>query len=165
MKSEGGHDYSGGPNKMYNLGSQSDSRLTPKPSRGKLSMATYMSTYKRPGTAAEEFERRTTFGSPRSLRTFSDFIGGDESIEMVDRSEIPADLGDDEDDDAWEGLENVRACCDGKHDGESSLPSSPYLLDVADFLCSFSVGSLSRRGGHHQFVSRSYPSRLSRRSV
>ncbi|KAM0749543.1 hypothetical protein T439DRAFT_357881 [Meredithblackwellia eburnea MCA 4105] len=112
---------------LYTHASQSDSRLTPKggqePRRKKLSTP---STYKRADTLAADFERSTMFGSPRSLRTFSDFLGGDESVEYVDRSEIPSDLGHD-DDDGFEGLENVRACCSGKHD----------------------VGSLARRHHHH----------------
>lgn len=82
--------------------------------------------FKRSGTAADEYERQNAFGSPRSVRTYSGLIGANESIEVVDRSEIPVDFDDDED--GYEGLENVRACCGGKHD----------------------VGSLGRRAGGQQ---------------
>ncbi|KAK4702383.1 hypothetical protein P7C70_g3841, partial [Phenoliferia sp. Uapishka_3] len=126
MASEDSSDW-GTPKGLYTHGSASDSRLTPKngPRTKKLSTP---STYKRAGTVAAEYEQRTTnFGSPRSLRTFSDFLGGQDSVEFIDRREIPADAGAGDEDDTWEGLENVRACCDGKHD----------------------VGSLSRRGGQH----------------
>lgn len=118
MRSDGVYETPVGSrsNLLYTHGSVSESRLTPKGSRhGK----TPTSTYKRTGTAAEEFERQSLFGSPRSLRTFSDFIGANDSVEFIDRNEIPSDLGHD-DEDNWEGLENVRACCDGKHDGGSS---------------------------------------------
>lgn len=69
------------------------------------------------------------FGSPRSVRTF-DYLGAgaNESVEVVDRNEIPNDYDLMADDEHWEGLENVRACCGGKHD----------------------VGSLGRKHGHGQ---------------
>ncbi|SGY44722.1 BQ5605_C001g00194 [Microbotryum silenes-dioicae] len=136
------NEHSMTPNaRMYNLGgSASESRLTPKATSHsrlggtstmrshKLSSTTFNSTYKRSGTPANDYQRYNEFGSPRSARTLS-FLG-DESVEFVDRRDIPAGLGDEEVDETWEGLENVRACCDGKHD----------------------VGSLSRRSGssaHH----------------
>jgi hypothetical protein len=105
---------------VYNLASaaQSEPRLTPKAvyartgSVSKLSNGPFGTTVsKRAGTAAEEYGM---YSSPQSIRTMSDF----EDVEVVDRNEIP--LGDDEDD--FEGLENVRACCGGKHDGAFSLP-------------------------------------------
>lgn len=83
---------------------------------------------KKAGTAAEEYgRRRSTMGysSPGSVKTFSDY-GGEESLEVVHRDEIPDGLGGDEDDE-YEGLENVRACCGGKHDGKL-LNSLPHLL-------------------------------------
>lgn len=122
--------------KLYSLGpSVSDSRLTPKASRGSrlslggLGSRPATSAVKRSGTAAEEYERRAMVGSPRSLRTF-DFLGKNvnESIEVVRKSEIPSDFDLMADDEHWEGLENVRACCGGKHD----------------------VGSLGRKRGHSQ---------------
>ncbi|SCV74331.1 BQ2448_6763 [Microbotryum intermedium] len=146
------NEYSLTPNaKMYNLGgSASESRLTPKATshsrlggsraaRGhKVSSTTFNSTYKRSGTPANDYQRYNEFGSPRSARTLS-FLG-DESVEFIDRRDIPAGFGDEEGDETWEGLENVRACCDGKHD----------------------VGSLSRRSGsnaHHPHHHRSQRSR------
>ena len=125
-------DYSRTPtSRLYNLTSQSDSRLTPKASQGKRMSQSVGRTFKRSGTAAEEYERQAAFGSPRSVRTYNQYIGAEESIEVVDRNEIPDDF--DGVDDEYEGLENVRACCGGSHD----------------------VGSLSRRGGSHQSVAES----------
>ncbi|KAM0787716.1 hypothetical protein ACM66B_003775 [Microbotryomycetes sp. NB124-2] len=121
---------------MSTLTSKSDSRLTPRPSRGsRLSFGganlTGTATRKRAGTAAEAFENMNQFGSPRSIRTYSSqalagAASGTESIEVVDRSEIPSDY-DHLTDDGYEGLENVRACCGGSHD----------------------VGSLSRKSHSH----------------
>lgn len=92
------------------------------------------------------------YSSPNSVKTFSDYYdgdGGEESLQVVDRNEIPAGLGmgqdDNEDDDEYEGLENVRACCGGKHDGtfpfslslSFSRSLSPFLTDnVFTFLYS-----------------------------
>lgn len=112
---------------MYKLASASDSRLTPR-ARGDPSSS---STFKRSGTAAEEYERRSMFGTPRSLRTLGDYISTEESIEIVSRSEIGGDFeAEDDGPSGWEGLENVRACCEGRHD----------------------VGSLSRHSHRHQYV-------------
>ncbi|BGP16016.1 hypothetical protein JCM10213_005433 [Rhodosporidiobolus nylandii] len=143
--SEDSSEFYGVPNQMYSLGkgaAQSEPRLTPKAAYArtvpKQSTGTFGTTRKRPGTVAEEYGRAHTsigmYSSPHSIRTMSDFGGSgwdneDGSMEVVDRSEIPPGAGDD--DDEFEGLENVRACCDGKHD----------------------VGSLSRRHHHHRHSS------------
>lgn len=134
---------------VYSFGggqaSASDSRLTPRAhhstttttTRGKGSMAS------RPGTAADDYRRRSVLlGTPRSLRSFGGRPLGDndggyegESLEVVDRGEIPAGLSGDEDGDddaAFDGLENLRACCNGKHDGELSL--SRVLLSLSRWL-------------------------------
>ncbi|GAA5937266.1 hypothetical protein JCM1841_007026 [Sporobolomyces salmonicolor] len=131
LAAEDPNDFFGVPNQVYSLGaSVSDSRLTPKAySRTTGRGSVGGSSTKRAGTVADEYTRRTMYGSPASVRTFSDYGGhdpADGSLEVVDRNEIPPGIGDD-DDDEFEGLENVRACCNGKHD----------------------VGSLSRRHHHH----------------
>ena len=146
---------------LYAHRSTSDSHLTPthRPRTTKLSTP---STYgKRAGTIAAEFEQSAKFGSPRSLRTFSDFLGGEESVEYVDRRDIPDDAGHD-DDETWEGLENVRACCDGKHDGASL--SFFGGMAWTQLTCSrLPVGSLSRNGGrHHHHHQYAFPSQTSR---
>jgi hypothetical protein len=76
---------------------------------------------KRSDTPAAEYLQHTAdYGSPRSVRSY----GGndalfDDSLEIVDSNDLSYD-GDatmfhDEDDDGYEGLENVRVCC-GEHD-------------------------------------------------
>lgn len=89
---------------------------------------------KRSGTAASDYEKQSIYGSPRSIRTFASSIGGnnnhDTSLEIIERKEIPGeyyDENDDEEGEGYEDLENVRACCSGKHD----------------------VGSLSRKNHNH----------------
>lgn len=131
--SSGGFFSSLTPNKastMYQQGSASESRLTPMGGAtprgsGSRSRTPHGTAGKRSGTAAEAFERATHFGSPK-MHDSPVGLGHEESLEVINRSEIPSDHGHDEDD-GYEGLENVRACCDGKHD----------------------VGSLSRSGHHH----------------
>lgn len=123
-------------NQIYSLGgSASESRLTPKASNFGTGRAGATRTSlgsksisKRNGTAASEYHRRRStigYSSPSSIRTFSDFEGGGgvggyqgegESLEVIDRNEIPDGVGMDPDEE-FEGLENVRACCGGKHDG------------------------------------------------
>lgn len=69
---------------------------------------------KRSGTAASDYERQSIFGSPRSIRTFASSIGGgnhgETSMEIIEKRDIPGEYEqyDDEDDDGYEGLENVR---------------------------------------------------------
>lgn len=88
---------------------------------------------KRLGTPAAEFLKNMT-EAPRSARsiktTFSTYNdplhhrrrhgqGGNESVEIVDGTEVSLSYdsrADDTMDDGFEGLENVRACCNGKHD-------------------------------------------------
>ncbi|TKA54268.1 hypothetical protein B0A53_03359 [Rhodotorula sp. CCFEE 5036] len=124
---DGPSDFFGIPDQIYTFGtaSASDSRLTPKAlprwvphGRNTVNGA----TASRPGTAAADYHRHSGSASLRSVSTYGEF--GEGSLEVVDRDEIPAGL--DGDADEFEGLENVRACCNGKHD----------------------VGSLSRRNRH-----------------
>jgi len=154
------------PNHLYSLGgSASESRLTPKASaraRGSIGAKSVNdNSTKRRGTAADEYHRRRStmgYSSPSSVKTFSDYGGGaggfdyqeGESLEVVDRSEIPDGFGiDDGDDEGFEGLENVRACCGGKHDGEPlCFPYSEHVRKRTDCLAPYSVGSLSRRHNH-----------------
>lgn len=107
------------PKAMYTHESVSDSGAvgTAKGRRQRSSTSGPGTAIKRPGTAAEEYERRSLFGSPRSVRIYRDLETQpqNESIEIVARDDIPDHVDDPGAE--WEGLENVRACCDGKHDG------------------------------------------------
>jgi hypothetical protein len=133
MKSEGASETpttSSRLQQLYNLGSSSESRLappaTPRGTRGTKTSSG--STIKRPGTAAEEYERQTVTSPLRAVKgAYSEFGETGGSFEFLDRQDlIGSEMGDD---DAWEGLENVRACCDGKHDGESLSKVSRECTD------------------------------------
>ena len=117
---DGPSDFFGIPDQIYTFGtaSASDSRLTPKAlprwvphGRNTVNGG---ATATRPGTAAADYHRHSGSASLRSVSTYGEF--GEGSLEVVGRDEIPAGLEGDEDE--FEGLENVRACCNGKHDGE-----------------------------------------------
>jgi hypothetical protein len=111
-----------GAGQMYTHSSASEPRLTPRvPNRHSHF------PYKRPGTPAAEFlEATADYGSPRSPRKAvissptkfgSDW---DESMQIIDPSEIDYDDGDLDDEEGeasvgFDGVENVRACCDGAH--------------------------------------------------
>lgn len=109
---------------LYNIETISDTKLTPKPSTKKKSSTgahTSASTYKRSDTPAADYQHFIAeFGSPRSVRSYggTHLVGGtgaDESMEVIDRRDV---LGVDQDGqgNGYEGLENVRACCNGEHD-------------------------------------------------
>jgi len=77
---------------------------TPKPARSISRMSNpYGSVGKRSGTAAAEFMRWT--GEPPSSPAKAVDQGQDADFQIHD-----------DNNDAYDGLENVRACCDGKHD-------------------------------------------------
>lgn len=99
--------------RLYNFGSVSESRLGTA-SRSKIA--------KRDGTAAEEFGRQTGLQStPKSTRTYRSMASTrqDREDEQPPR-QVARNAGQSEaEEDLFEGLENVRACCNGKHDGES----------------------------------------------
>ena len=119
-------DFFGVPDHLYSFGaaSMSDSKLTPRAAPAyytrtlpKRSTGTFDLTTKRTGTAAGDYHRRSAMlGSPRSLRSISNYGDDDASLEVVSRDEIPPGEGDDNDD-GFEGLQNLRACCNGTHDG------------------------------------------------
>ena len=126
---------------MYLQDSQSEPRLTPKPSKGRRSTGastSMMTMQKRSDTPAAEYQNYINeFGSPRSVRTYArpatsmstynNNNNPDDSLEVIDRREaLGAGIGPDGET-GYEGLENVRACCDGAHD----------------------VGKLSVSGKHH----------------
>lgn len=104
---------------MYQQESRSEAALTNTKKPRKMSNAT--SLYKRSGTPAAEYEDFIAeYGSPRSIRSYrtgatagpsgTSGKGVDESLEIIDRRDV---LGAE---DGYEGLENVRACCNGEHD-------------------------------------------------
>lgn len=75
-----------------------------------------INTMKRGGTLAADYEKESSFGSPRSIRTFASSIGGRDgtSLEIIEKRDVPGEYEDDGE--GYEGLENVRACCGGAHD-------------------------------------------------
>ena len=98
---------------IYKHETMSETRITPKPARRKMSSATNPSVlYKRSDTPAAEYQHYLAeFGSPRSVRSYRlDHDLGDESMEIIERKDV---MGAEE---GYEGLENVRACCNGEHD-------------------------------------------------
>lgn len=115
---DGPSDFFGIPDQIYTFGtaSASESRLTPKAlprwvPHGRHTVSGACG--RRVGTAAAEYNGPTGSASMRSLSTFGEF--GEGSLEFVDRDDIPAGHHSH---DEFEGLENVRACCNGKHDGQ-----------------------------------------------
>lgn len=105
---------------IYQQESRSEAHLTATKKARKMSNAT--SLYKRSDTPAAEYENFIAeYGSPRSVRSYrtgntAGPSGGkgkevDESLEIIDRRDVLGAEGD-----GYEGLENVRACCNGEHD-------------------------------------------------
>lgn len=92
--------HNGGPFNTTPRGTRSRSQLSVKGSLGK-----------RTGTPAAEYLRWTTPESPYSpTRSFEQVLSGQ------DNEELEFELhGGSQSDDGFEGLENVRACCDGRH--------------------------------------------------
>lgn len=131
-------------NQVYSQTSASESRVSTK-NRAKFSTSTF-----RAPTPTNEFGARG-LSSPRSMRTLN---GKDDDLDIIDRDEVPTGYGYDPDE--YEGLENVRACCDGKHDGQSHLSHPFRFIDVLLTPLSTSVGSLTR---HHHHSSRDTTSR------
>lgn len=83
--------------------------------RGRPSLGT-MASNKRANTAAAEFLLQASeFGSPRSVKSSFSPRAVHSSVDVIDREEAVDDAASDDQVD-YEGLENVRACCDGKHD-------------------------------------------------
>lgn len=74
------------------------------------------SSVKRAGTpAAEYLEATSEFGSPTSRRFYenSDMT---RSASILSVENMPTEEGDGDDENGtYEGLENLRACCDGRH--------------------------------------------------
>lgn len=101
---------------IYQQESRSEAHLTATKTARKMSNAT--SLHKRSDTPAAEYENFIAeYGSPRSIRSYkTNATAGpsgkavDESLEIIDRRDV---IGAE---DGYEGLENVRACCDGAHD-------------------------------------------------
>lgn len=90
----------------------STDRLT---ARGRPSLGTTGTSTKRANTAAADFLRQASeFGSPRSMKSSFSPQFTDGSADVITRDEAMEDAASDDGD--FEGLENVRACCDGKHD-------------------------------------------------
>lgn len=92
---------------------------TPRGQRSRSQLSINRSIGKRSGTPAIEYLRWNGPDSPYSpTRSFVDVPGGEDS------EDLDFELHeDDEEDEGFEGLENVRACCDGRHTvGHSGRP-------------------------------------------
>lgn len=83
---------------------------TPRGQRSRSQVSVNRSVGKRSGTPAVEYLRWNNVDSPYSpSRSFVDVPGQDEE-------DLDFELhGESQSDDGFEGLENVRACCDGRH--------------------------------------------------
>nr|ODN99720.1 hypothetical protein L204_02153 [Cryptococcus depauperatus CBS 7855] len=107
------------PMSLRSFGSERRSlNATPRASRAQTAMGTYSrpssSMGKRAGTPAHEYLKRhevpaTIHGGHRYKGAYKGALVLDEEFDLVSRED-----GDDLDT-SFEGLENVRACCDGKH--------------------------------------------------
>jgi len=85
---------------------------TPRGGRSRSQLSINRSVGKRSGTPAMEYLRWNAPESPYSpTRSFVD-VGPDQE---QDSEELDFELHGEEEDEGFEGLENVRACCDGRH--------------------------------------------------
>jgi hypothetical protein len=85
--------------------------ITPRGQRSRSQLSVGGSIGKRSGTPAREYLRWTGPESPYSPTKSFEHIP-----RHNDHDELDFELhGDERSDDAFEGLENVRACCDGRH--------------------------------------------------
>lgn len=106
----------GTPRKAFSSSPLAQSRaLNSQASQSDIAFASNLGrgSVKRSGTAASDYERQSVFGSPRSIRTFASSIGGENrgetSMEIIEKRDIPGEYEQyDDDDDGYEGLENVR---------------------------------------------------------
>ena len=83
---------------------------TPKGQRGHSQVSLRGSIGKRSGTPAAEYLRWTERETPYSPSKSYEYVGGEdeENLDFELNQETMSDGG-------FEGLENVRACCDGRH--------------------------------------------------
>lgn len=86
---------------------------TPRGKRSRSQLSVRGSLGKRAGTPAAEYLRWAAPESPYSpTRSFEQVLSGN----AQDEEELEFELhGESQSDDGFEGLENVRACCDGRH--------------------------------------------------
>ncbi|KAF6745032.1 hypothetical protein DFP72DRAFT_1018302 [Ephemerocybe angulata] len=83
---------------------------TPRGQRSRSQLSINRSVGKRSGTPAIEYLRWNGPESPYSpTRSFVDVPGGEDS------EDLDFELHGEEEEEEFEGLENVRACCDGRH--------------------------------------------------
>ncbi|CAH7689784.1 meiotic cell cortex C-terminal pleckstrin homology-domain-containing protein [Phakopsora pachyrhizi] len=108
-------------------------RATPRAIKGPSAVGAPSPSLTKTGTPTADFLKRVNetrsvtslkaslgiYSLDRNRKALASRNGGDESMEMVYESEVSMSYESKEDDFAeggFEGLENVRACCDGKHD-------------------------------------------------
>ena len=85
---------------------------TPRGTRSRSQLSVRGSLGKRAGTPAAEYLRWVAPESPYSpTRSFEQGMSGN----AQEHEELEFELHGEQSDDGFEGLENVRACCDGRH--------------------------------------------------
>jgi len=96
------------PQSMRSRRSEWNTSSTPRGQRSR----SQVSVGKRSGTPAAEYLR---YGNTPSSPSFVEVPGNGDML--VDEDDLDFELQDEDSrsDDGFEGLENVRACCDGKH--------------------------------------------------
>ncbi|KAI0792533.1 hypothetical protein C8Q75DRAFT_849873 [Abortiporus biennis] len=83
--------------------------VTPRGQRSRSQISLGGSMSKRSGTPAAEYLRWSERDGPQSpTKSFEHIPGGDDELDFELHDETLSDEG-------YEGLENVRACCDGRH--------------------------------------------------
>ena len=119
---------------------------TPKGKRSRSQLSVRGSVGKRSGTPAAEYLRWAAPESPYSPSRSFEQVGNNSQED----AELDFELhGESKSDEGYEGLENVRACCDGRHTvGHSGHhPSPPYAC-------------AQRRSPRRQFARKARLSRL-----
>ncbi|KAG8947008.1 hypothetical protein FRC03_001229 [Tulasnella sp. 419] len=117
------------PRSVRSVHSTHSYSITPRAMRSQTQLSHHGSIGKRPGTPAAEYLRWAEDPqSPRSIRSYRQEQSNNEGPEDFDPADPAEEVTFELNDNGFEGLENVRACCDGEHD----------------------LGTLNRRPSQHQ---------------
>jgi hypothetical protein len=128
---------------------------TPKGKRSRSQLSVKGSVGKRSGTPAAEYLRWNGPESPYSpSRSFIDTETRDDDIVGDGRLDLDFELHEDDElsDGGYEGLENVRACCDGRHTVGHSHPKKHPHHQLQHAHTAPLMMTLTRRSleSHHQ---------------
>ncbi|KAG9005157.1 hypothetical protein FRB90_010545, partial [Tulasnella sp. 427] len=130
FSSEGGNMMTS-PRSVRSIHSTHSYSITPRAMRSQTQLSVQSSHGKRPGTPAAEYlrwheeDQKSPTRSVRSYRQSGPYVDDDDEYEA---GEPAGELSFELNDEGFEAMENVRACCDGEHD----------------------LGTLSRRPGSRQ---------------